>query len=111
MWNLDAVSTGGTPRLQGALITPSDNNIAVYSIREPDEGENIVQDGNLTVQPEDQTEEAVVPETPSVEASPIQTPSTEPEQVGGTETETETGVELETGIIQSGDTLEKKTNP
>lgn len=111
VWNLDAVSTGGTPRLQGALITPSDNNIAVYSIREPDEGENIVQDGNLTVQPEDQTEEAVVPETPSVEASPIQTPSTEPEQVGGTETETETGVELETGIIQSGDTLEKKTNP
>ena len=32
VWNLDAVSTGGTPRLQGALITPYDNNIAVYSI-------------------------------------------------------------------------------
>ena len=44
----------------------------------------------------------IVPETPSVEMPPIQTPSTEPEQVGGTETETETGVELETGIDQSG---------
>ena len=118
VWNLDAVSTGGTPRLQGALITPYDNNIAVYSIQEPEGDESTVQDENLTVQPEDQTEEAVVPETsqivpetPSVEMPPIQTPSTEPEQVGGTETETETGVELETGIDQSGDTLEKKTNP
>ena len=110
VWNLDAVSTGGTPRLQGALITPYDNNIAVYSIQEPEGDESTVQDENLTVQPEDQTEEAVVPGTSSAEAPLIQIPSTESEQAEGTETETDTEAELQTEIVQKGDTLEKETN-
>ena len=110
VWNLDAVSIGGTPRLQGALITPSDDNIAVYSIQEPEEDESNAQDENLTVQPEDQTEEAVVPGTSSAEAPLIQIPSTESEQAEGTETETDTEAELQTEIVQKGDTLEKETN-
>ena len=110
VWNLDAVSIGGTPRLQGALITPSDDNIAVYSIQEPEEDESNAQDENLTVQPEDQTEEAVVPGTSSAEAPLLQIPSTESEQAEGTETETDTEAELQTEIVQKGDTLEKETN-